>query len=194
MNAALKTYISPEEYLERENTALEKSEYYNGEIFAMAGAKPNHVRITSNLTVHLANALRGKDCEVFPSDLRVNIPQAGNLFTYPDISVVCGKSDFSGPDPISLLNPTLIIEVLSDSTANYDRREKFALYRQIFTLKEYMLVNQKQPFVEVFFKNDSSEWIYSSTSDLQDSILLKSLDISLPLVEIYERVEFEEPK
>jgi Uma2 family endonuclease len=193
-NAALKTYISPEEYLERENAALEKSEYYNGEIFAMAGTKPNHVRLCMNLSANLFNRLRGRDCEVFPTDLRVNIPQAGNLFTYPDISVVCGKADFSGLDPMSLLNPTLIIEVLSDSTAEYDRTAKFAMYRQIESLKEYVLVNQKQPFVETYLKKDSGEWVYSSASELTEEILLTSLNVSLPLAEIYERVEFEETR
>jgi Uma2 family endonuclease len=191
-NAALKTYISPEEYLKRENAALEKSEYYKGEIFAMSGARPDHVRIVSNLNAHLFMRLRGGSCEVFTNDLRVNIPQAGNLFTYPDVIVTCEELDFSGIDPMSLLNPTLIIEVLSDSTANYDRTAKFAMYRQIESLKEYVLVNQKQPFVEAFFKTESGDWMYSAASELQDSILLKSLNISLSLAEIYERVEFEQ--
>src|SRR6516162_7116924 len=130
--------ISIEEYLEMENAALEKHEYYKGEVFAMSGAKVPHNIIGANLLIALSLQLKGKTCKPFNSDQRIHIP-SNTLFTYPDISIVCGEVIMLNNDPYNVLNPTVIIEVLSKHTKNYDRGEKFKLYRDITTLKEYIM-------------------------------------------------------
>ena len=134
--------ISIEAYLEMENAALEKHEYYQGEVFAMSGAKVPHIVITGNFFLDLGNKLKGKKCKPYNNDLRVHIP-SNTLFTYPDISIVCGEVLTLNNDEYNVLNPTAIIKVLSKSTKNYDRGEKFKLYRDIKTLKEYILVDSE---------------------------------------------------
>ncbi|HRH60735.1 MAG TPA: Uma2 family endonuclease, partial [Chitinophagaceae bacterium] len=135
-----KKYITPEEYLEIENAAAEKSEYYKGEIFAMSGATIPHNIISVNIITQLKQHLKGKSCRPFSSDQRIYIEKNG-LFTYPDISVICGKVETSGDDNLSAVNPTVIIEILSKSTRNYDRGDKFKLYRDIPSLREYILID-----------------------------------------------------
>src|SRR6202012_6265077 len=136
--AYAKRKYSIEEYLEMENAATEKHEYYKGEIFAMSGAKHQHNLVAGNIYAPLKNKLRDKPCKPLNSDSRIHI-EKNTLFTYPDISVVCGDPVFLNDDEWNLLNPTVIIEVLSPSTQNYDRGDKFNLYRDIPTLKEYIL-------------------------------------------------------
>jgi len=148
---------SIEEYLEMETASTEKHEYYRGEIFAMSGAKLNHNYITRNLMIGLAKKLHGKGCQPFGSDLRVHV-EANTLFTYPDISIVCGKPQTLNDDEFNLLNPTVIIEVLSQSNRNYDRGEKFKLYRDIPTLKEYVLVDSLAYEVEAWRLNENQHW------------------------------------
>ena len=135
-----KTKFTAEEYLQFEKTSSEKHEYFKGEIFAMAGAGPRHNLIFSNLFGDLAYKLKGKTCRPFGSDFRVHIPE-NTLFTYPDISIVCGDIISSNVDQDSVTNPTVIIEILSPSTKDYDRGGKFLLYRDIPTLKEYILID-----------------------------------------------------
>ncbi len=146
-----------EEYLEIENAAIEKSEYYKGEIFAMAGTKLPHNIISRNTMGLLYQKLKGKNCQPFGSDLRVHI-EANTLFTYPDISIVCGKVESLNNDDMNILNPAIIIEILSPSTKNYDRGEKFKLYRDIPTLKEYILIDSKSISVEAFRLNQNNHW------------------------------------
>lgn len=173
-----------EEYLEMENAATEKHEYYNGEIFAMSGAKLHHNIITSNLMIALGNKLKGKPCRPFGSDMRIHIP-ANTLFTYPDISVMCGEIESRDNDDMNFLNPTVIIEVLSPSTKNYDRGEKFRLCRDIPSLKEYILVDSETVAVEAFHINSSGRWELFEYKGISDSLNVKAIDVVLSLNEIY---------
>jgi Uma2 family endonuclease len=174
-----------EEYLEIENAATEKHEYYQGEIFAMSGAKLTHVQITTNLLAGLKNKLKGRSCQPYNSDLRIHIPH-NTLFTYPDISIICGEPETRNNDQYNALNPTAIIEVLSPSTKNYDRGEKFRLYRDIDTLKEYILVDSESIFVEQFYINSKGNWELEEIKVLHASLAFRSIEISFEMKEIYE--------
>jgi Uma2 family endonuclease len=183
-----KQKISIEDYLKIENTSIEKHEYYNGEIFAMAGAKVPHNKISKNLFGTLFGKLKGKKCQPYGSDQRIHIP-ANTLFTYPDISIICGEIITLNDDEYNALNPSVIIEVLSKSTKNYDRGEKFKLYRDITTLKEYILVDSESIHIEIFRLNANNHWELEEYKDLDGSILVKTIDESLLVAEIYENVE-----
>lgn len=172
------------EYLEWERTQEEKHEYYQGEIFAMSGPKLQHVRITTNLTVRLGVRLEGKGCEVFPTDLRLHIPR-NTLFTYPDISIVCGEVETLNNDDWNLLNPCVLFEVLSPSTRGYDRGEKFRLYRDIPSLKEYILVDSEKIKTEAWLLNEKGQWELSVVEGPEGVLHLHSLSLSVLLREIY---------
>lgn len=189
-----KKYISPEEYLAAEREALEKHEYLNGEVFAMAGAKMAHVAICANLSGNLLQKLKGGDCRPFQSDLRVHIPRTG-LYTYPDIIVVCGKAELVPDGHLdTLLNPTLIIEVLSPSTADYDRGAKFDHYKTIETLKEYVLVWQNKRRVARNTRHDDDSWLLTDFIGEDSEVELSSIGCTLTMAEIYDRVEGLEPQ
>lgn len=183
-----KQKISIEEYLEMENASLEKHEYYMGEVFAMSGAKVPHNRITSNLMGLLGQKLKKKKCKPFGSDLRIHIP-ANTLFTYPDISIICGEVITLNNDEFNALNPTVIIEVLSPKTKNYDRGEKFKLYRDIETLKEYILVDSQGLHIEVFRLNEHSHWELEEYNDVNSYLEIKAINETIPIAEIYEDVK-----
>jgi len=185
-----KQKISIEEYLEMENAATEKHEYYKGEIFAMSGAKLPHIAINGNLFVALANRLKGKKCKPYNSDTRIHIPSS-TLFTYPDITIICGKAITLNGDDWNVLNPTVIIEVLSPSTKNYDRGEKFKLYRDIPTLKEYILADSQSIHIEVFRLNEHNHWELEEYNSIDDLLHIKVIDEKIPLSEIYEGVKVE---
>ncbi len=191
MAVQTKPFITPEEYLERERQAEYKSEYYNGEIFAMSGGTHNHSLLTSNFIAVLNVALRGTGCLVFTSDLRVHIPAVG-LYTYPDVSVVCGEVDLLDDMHDILLNPVLLVEVLSPSTESYDRGKKFAFYRSITSLKEYALVSQRQKLVEVFRKNEENLWVLHETDEARGTVELASVGCALQLDDLYANVTFED--
>jgi Uma2 family endonuclease len=174
-----------EEYLEIENAAAEKHEYYQGEIFAMSGAKMTHVKIVMNLSVALKNRLRGKPCQPYGSDLRIHIP-SNTLFTYPDISIICGEPETRNNDEYNALNPRAIIEVLSPSTKSYDRGEKFRLYRDIPALKEYILIDSETITVEDWYINDRGNWELQEIKGIESSLQFKSIDVAIDLHEIYE--------
>ncbi|MEO7121384.1 MAG: Uma2 family endonuclease [Ginsengibacter sp.] len=182
-----KQKMSIEEYLEMENAAEEKHEYYKGEIFAMSGAKVPHNRITSNLLIALGSKLKGKNCHPYSSDARIHI-ESNTLFTYPDISIICGEVITLNDDDYNVLNPTVIIEVLSKSTANYDRGEKFKLYRDIATLKEYILVDPERIDVEIFRLNENAHWELEEYKSLADTVIIKSIDETLSVSDIYDGV------
>ncbi|MEK7224383.1 MAG: Uma2 family endonuclease [Bacteroidota bacterium] len=184
-----KKKLTIEEYLEFENASEEKHEYYEGEVFAMSGAKVPHNIIAVNLTVFLGQKLKGKTCQPFNSDQRIYIP-SNTLFTYPDISVVCGEIETKDGDELNILNPVIIVEVLSGSTKSYDRGDKFKLYRDIATLKEYILVDSISFIVEVFRINENGHWELEEYKNLSDILLVKALGISIPLAEIYDGVKF----
>jgi Uma2 family endonuclease len=182
-----KQKISIEAFLEMENASLEKHEYYKGEVFAMSGAKLPHIKISGNLFVGLSIKLKGKKCQPYNSDLRLHI-QSNTLFTYPDISIVCGEVLTLNNDEYNVLNPTVIIEVLSKSTKNYDRGEKFKLYRDIATLKEYILVDSESIHIEVFRLNEKDHWELEEYDDVNSSIQIKAINENILTAEIYEGV------
>lgn len=179
-----------EEYLELENAAIEKHEYYKGEIFAMSGPKVPHNIISKNLLGGLFGKLKGKKCQPYGSDLRIHIP-SNTLFTYPDISIICGEIITLNNDDWNALNPTVLIEILSPSTKNCDRGEKFKLYRDIPTLKEYILVDSESIHVEVFRLNEKNHWELEEYNSLSDQIPVKAIGESILLSEVYEGVKLE---
>ena len=190
MSAQTIPYLSPQQYLEIERKALDKSEYFSGQMFAMAGASREHNLIVGNIVRELGNGLKGKPCETYPSDMRVLVSATG-LYTYPDATVACGEPEFADGHVDILLNPLVIVEVLSDSTENYDRGAKFAQYQRIESLREYVLVSQDKPQVERYSRQaESGQWLYEKSDGLTASVTLPALGFSLPLAEIYARVAF----
>jgi Uma2 family endonuclease len=173
------------EYLEMEEAATEKHEYYQGEIFAMSGPKVSHNIIAGNTFGSLMYKLKGKSCRPFNSDQRIHI-EKNTLFTYPDISIICGDIITLNNDEWNILNPTVIIEVLSPSTKNYDRGEKFRLYRDIATLKEYILIDSTSINIESFYINEHGNWELKEYKSIDETLNLQSVQVSLDLKEIYE--------
>jgi Uma2 family endonuclease len=189
MSAIPKAKLSPAEYLEMERASDTKHEYLDGEIFAMAGAKFNHTRITSSLNALVWHQLRGGPCETVSGDMRVFVPKTG-LYTYPDIVVVCEKPVFQDKVFDTLLNPVLLIEVLSDSTEGYDRGKKFQHYRSIESLKEYVLVSADEARIEKFVKQGDGFWVLSEAIGLESTVKFESVDLGLALADVYERIDF----
>ncbi len=181
-----------EEYLELDHESEEKIEYWDGHIFTLAGASANHNQIQFNLTLALGNKLRGKGCRVFPSDMRVKVP-AYLPYRYPDLSALCGKAKFEKLGKQELLvNPSLIVEVLSDSTEAFDRSYKFTYYKSIPGFVEYVLIAQDRAHVSQFVKQSDNSWLNHEFNSLEDSFYLPSLDCDLALADVYEAVEFPE--
>jgi Uma2 family endonuclease len=185
------TYYSSEEYLAREEEAEYRSEYYQGEIFAMAGGSANHNRIAGNLYTDLNIAFEGKPCEAFINDVRLLVKKNG-LYTYPDVMMVCGKLQFVKGRDDTLTNPIVIIEVLSDSTAGYDRGAKFELYRALKTLQDYILIDQTKVHLEHFHKLKDGRWILQEFEQLEDKLPLESVEVEISLQRIYRNVEWSE--
>jgi Uma2 family endonuclease len=183
--------ISPQEYLARERTAGHKSEYYRGQIFAMAGASPNHNRIVRNLLTDLDAQLKGGPCEVFPSDLRLSCPSG--LMTYPDAQVICGPLEYRIGTDDTVTNPKLIVEVLSKSTESYDRGQKFEFYRDIPSLQEYLLISYREPLVERFVRQAEGGWLLTEAKGLDATIQLSVIGCTLALREVFRDVTFPSP-
>jgi Uma2 family endonuclease len=181
--------LTEAEYLALERAAATKSEFYDGEMFAMAGGTRRHSTICVNLAAEFANRLREHRCQPFNADLRIKAEATG-LYTYPDLSVVCGEDLHVDQEMDTLTNPTLIVEVLSDSTEGYDRGKKFEHYRQIPSLKEYLLVSQTEPRIEQFIRQPGNEWLLREASGLNASLTLPSLEISISLAEVFRNVKF----
>ncbi len=192
MSSQPKPYLTAEQYLALERTAAYKSEYFRGEVFAMAGASPTHVLIVSNIVAALHGQLRRRPCTVYSADLRVAAPASG-LYTYPDVIAVCGDLKFDDDHADTLLNPTLIIEVLSESTKDYDRGGKFAQYRKIPSFAEYVLVAQDEYHVEHFVKQSEAGWFLTETNRSEDTLTLSSIQCTLSLNDVYEKVQFPAP-
>ncbi|GAB3932496.1 Uma2 family endonuclease [Larkinella terrae] len=187
MSAQPKPHYTPELYLELERKADHKSEYFKGEIFAMAGASRNHNRIKENLSIGIGSYLKGKRCQSFSSDMRLHIP-SNSLYTYPDLVVVCGEPQMLDVNFDTLLNPTVIVEVLSGSTKDYDRGSKFMLYRNIPTFQEYILIDSEQIRAEAWYKPDNGFWtLRTETTLADDSLTIQTLDFTLPLRDIYDQ-------
>jgi Uma2 family endonuclease len=189
MSSQPKTFLTPEEYLEIERKAEFKSEYYNGEMFAMAGASERHGVIISNIVAEFRQQLKGRVCRVISNDLRLRVLPSG-LYTYPDVIVVCGESRHADDRSDTLLNPTVIIEVLSDSTRDYDRGQKFEFYRALPSLQEYLTVAQAYPHIEQWTRQQENSGVLTEFSDLNQSIHLPSIDCVLKLSEVYDKVDW----
>ena len=185
-----KEKISIEEYLEIENAAVEKHEYYKGEIILRPPCNVTHNIITGNLLGTIAVEVKANDCQPFNSDMRIHIP-SNTFFTYPDISIICGEIRTLNNDDYNVLNPSVIIEVLSSSTKNYDRGEKFKLYRDIPTLKEYILVDSESIHIEVFRLNEHNHWELEEYNSIEDFLHIKAIEEKILILEIYEGVKIE---
>jgi Uma2 family endonuclease len=183
-----KLYTRPE-YLALERAAETKSEYADGVILAMTGGTRAHSLIIGNIVRRLGNQLDGRPCEVHPNDLRVRI-EAENRYVYPDVVVVCGEPDLEDDHQDTLLNPTLVVEVLSPSSEAYDRGRKFGAYRTIPSLRDYLLVAQDEPRAERFSRSDGGLWTLRETVGLDGAVELPAIDCVLPMREIYDRVAF----
>jgi len=184
-------YISPEDYLEMERASLDRHEYFDGEIFEMAGTSEEHANISSNINSSLHLQLKKRPCKSYQSDLRVHIPATG-LYTYPDVIVVCGKPQLlDGAYLDTLLNPDLIVEVLSPSTADYDKGAKFDHYRTIESLREYVLVWQDKKRVARYTKQADESWVLRDFIGENAEILLASIDCRLSMEDIYDKVDFD---
>ncbi|QNF31690.1 Uma2 family endonuclease [Adhaeribacter swui] len=188
MAVQTKKFITPEEYLATEREANFKSEYYQGEVFALAGTGNNHNIITANLIIALGNNFRGKNCRVYPSDMRLHIPLNG-LYTYPDVLAVCGEKQFLDEKKDTILNPVLIVEVLSPSTADYDRGTKFMLYRSIVSLQHYLLVDSRTCHVEKYTKNLDNTWVLTEERDRNAVLTFTNPGFEIALAAIYEDTE-----
>lgn len=185
-----KVYYTQEEYLELEEAASYRSEYYQGEIFPMAGGTPNHNRLTGNFYAALNFALKGQPYDVFVSDMRLWIPQQ-RLYTYPDVMVVAGKLEYALGRKDTITNPIAIAEVLSASTEKYDRVGKFKLYRSIPTLTEYILISQTETYVEQYTKTENNKWLFTEYEDKNTELSLTSVSSQISLKDLYDKVEFE---
>lgn len=188
MSALPKKLYSPEEYLALERVAEYKSQYYAGEIFAMAGGSPRHNVVILNVGAEFRAKLKGRNCTVFSSEQRLKVSATG-LYTYADASVVCGEPQFDDDD--LLLNPILLVEVLSDSTEGYDRGKKFEHYRRIPSFQEYLLIAQDRCKIDQYAKQPDGRWaLLSEVSDLQSSVKLQSLNVEISVAEIYYQIKF----
>ena len=187
MSTLPKTFLTPEEYLERERKAESKSEYSHGEIFAMSGVSRKHDAIAFELLLLLGNHLRGKRCRGFTADMRVLV-EPGGLYTYPDLSVACEEPRFADQEVDTLLNPTLLVEVLSPSTEAYDRGQKARLYRAMPSLRELLLIAQDSYDLELYRRQADGSWGLFEASGLDGAIELASIGYTLRLRELYATV------
>lgn len=191
MSAQSQPRLTPEQYLELERAAQDvRSEYYNGRMYAMSGASYRHVMLISSLSHHLRNGLAGRACSVGTNDLRVRVSPAG-LYTYPDVVVICGDPRFADREADTVLNPTLIIEVLSPLTEAYDRGFKFAQYRALESLREYALVSQSEPRIEIFRRQPSGDWLLSESAGMEAVCRFDSVGCTVTMKDAYDKVTFE---
>lgn len=184
-----KKIYTQQEYLELERKATFKSEFYQGEIFAMAGSSLNHNRLVSRMITKVGSFLEGKSCEIFGSDLRIHIPE-NTLYTYPDAIIVCGEPQLLNKEFDTVLNPSVIIEILSASTRDYDRGGKFKLYRSIKTLSEYILISSEGVNVEIFSKNENGIWELSEFNSPEETFTIKKISYEMSLKDLYQGLEF----
>jgi Uma2 family endonuclease len=190
MSSQPTTRLTPEEYLARERVAETRSEYYQGEVYLMTGASRNHNLITINVVSALHSQLRGRPCELYASDMRVKVSRTG-LYTYPDVVVVCGRPRFDDEHKDTLLNPNVLVEVLSPSTEAYDRGAKFQQYRKLESLTDYLLIAQDSHHIEHFVRQQDDQWLLSEATSQDAIIHLDSIGCDLALGLVYEKIEFE---
>jgi len=184
-----KHFLTEEEYLEIERKAEFKSEYFAGEMFAMAGAKEGHNLLGTNFVREISQQLRSRPCRVYSNDMRVRIAPSG-LYAYPDVVAVCGEPQFLDDNRDNLLNPALIVEILSPSTEAYDRGDKFEFYRSIESRREYVLVSTSHVHVDLLTRQPDGNWLLRSLSNLSDTLEFESVGARITLSDLYEKVEF----
>jgi Uma2 family endonuclease len=187
-----KPYLTPEQYLEIERKAEFKSEYYQGEMFLMGGAREGHNLIVLNLAAELRQQLRKSPCRAYVNDMRVRVNATG-MYTYPDAVVVCGEPQFLDETRDTLLNPGLIVEVLSPSTEFYDRVRKFEHYRSVESVSEYLLVSSMRVSAELYTRQPDNRWLLTTATQIEDSLELQSVGARLALADLYEKVDLTAP-
>jgi Uma2 family endonuclease len=183
------TFLTPEQYLEIERKAETRSEYYNGEMFAVAGASERHGVIIYNIAGEFRRQFKGRPCRAIMNDLRVRVLPSC-LYTYPDVVVMCGESQYADDRKDTVQNPVVLVEVLSESTRDYDRGRKFEFYRGLTSLREYLVVAQDSPHVELWTRQDENHWLLTELKDGNQSVHLTSIDCVLKLSEIYDQVDW----
>lgn len=183
-------YLTVEEYLEMEDLSTEKHEYYAGEVFAMSGASFIHNQIVSNAIIDIGSYLRDKACGIYPSDLKVHIEEV-SLFTYPDLSIICEGPQFYADRTDTITNPSVLIEVLSPSTKDYDRGEKFGFYRQIPSLQEYILISSQKMLLEKYVRQSVNKWLLTEYKDADDAIVIETIGYQTTLKAFYRDVAFD---
>lgn len=191
MSIAEKPYLSPEEYLKIERASELRHEYYNGEMFAMSGATRAHNLIAGNFFAELRMQFRDRDCEVYQADMRVKVVRKG-LYTYPDVVAACDQPEFEDDEFDTLVNPRVIVEVLSKSTEDYDRGTKFEMYRRIPSLRDYILVAQDRFHVEHFQRQDGDRWILEDFNATDGTLVIESIECEIPIADIYTKLKFDD--
>lgn len=186
------TCISPEEYLAAEETSRDKHEYWFGETYMMAGTSINHNQIVNNTFKAFDRKLEGRPCRVFTSEIRLRSPKEA-VYVYPDVMVICGEIEIDPRQHDTVMNPQVIVEVWSDSTRDYDRGEKFKMYRKIPSLREYVMIDQSSPYIE-HYRRDGHFWVLETIEEMEAILRLRSLDCEIDLKEIYRQVEWTESK
>ncbi len=185
-------FITPEEYLAQEELSRDKHEYWFGETYMMAGTSLNNNRIVISTTNALVRVLERRPCSVFNSDIRLRSPQ-DDVYTYPDVMVICGKIEIDPRQQDTVMNPQVIVEVWSDSTRDYDRGEKFKMYRKIPSLREYVMIDQSSPYIE-HYRRDGHFWVLETLEELDAVLHLRSLDCEISFADIYRQIEWTESK
>src|SRR5271157_3156772 len=193
MSTQPKTLLTEEQYLEIERSAESKSEFFAGETFAMAGAGAAHNQLVWNLILEVGPFLGSRSCRGFPNDMRVRVSSTG-LYTYPDVVVVCGEPQFLDDRRDTLLNPTLIVEVLSPSTEAYDRGLKFENYRSLPSLEEYLLIAADRIHIDRYTRRPDGQWLLTSASKPEETLDLESVGCRLAVADLYEKVDFTPPE
>lgn len=188
-SSVIECQYTAQEYLALERAAETKSEYYQGEIIPMTGASRRHNLLVTSLIVALYNQIGECHCEVYPSDMRVAIP--AETYTYPDVVVACDPPQFEDAQVDTLVNPTVLVEVLSQSTENYDRGRKFQGYRTINSLTDYILISQDRCRVEQFTRQPDDFWLYKAYEEMTDTLQIQSIDCAIQLQNIYEKLSFD---
>jgi Uma2 family endonuclease len=175
--------LTEQQYLAIERAAKTKSEFHDGQMFAMAGGSPNHALLANRIGSLLDRSVPA-GCRVFNSDLRIKVPASG-LYAYPDCSVICGDLQYADSQPDVILNPLVIVEVLSPSTEGYDRGKKFELYRAIVAFREYLIIHQDRRHVEHYSRQDDASWLLRDYAGPNDVVTIARLNIQIPLADLY---------